>query len=287
LQHGAFPGTAYYSGGHVSIARPCSIVLAVLCAMPLWAGVDEDWKSYYGQALHAAAVKDYPKAEAAYARALHEAEVFGKDDERVASTLQGLATMLRSERKLDEAENAVRRAVTIYSVKPGEQSLEYAQVQFVLAGVLMDRGKYEPALQSIQKVLPLFEQNLGPNAAVMGDATCMQGDAYRLLRMFASAEAPLKRCAQLRNEDGGVGTAEFGEAANSLALVYQHLGKYAEADRYFTYAAKIREQSLGIQSVALAETLEAHAILLHQLGRDADAQKKERMAAAIRRTSKK
>jgi len=129
---------------------------------------------------------------------------------------------------------------------------------------------------------------VGPDDVETADAICMQGDAFRLLKMYASAEAPLKRCADLRVDNNGVGTAEFGEAANSLALVYQHLGQYKEADRYFTYAAKIREIALGIMSPALADTLEAHALLLHQLGRDAEAKQKERMASAIRaRTGKK
>jgi len=262
--------------------RIFTFFLSLACAIPLVAGVDDDWQNLYSQALHAAALKDYPKAETLYGRALHEAEIFGKDDARVASTLQGQAAMLRSEKKLTDAEDAARRAVSIYDVNPGEDSLEYAGVQFALAGVLFDEGKYQPALQSIQKALPVLEEHLGPNAGDVIDATCLQGDTYLSLKLYASAEAPLKRCEELRLGDGGVGTPEFGETANSLALVYEHLGKYTEADRYFTSAAKIREHSLGIQSPELADTLEAHAVLLHQLGRDAEAKDLEKMAATIR-----
>jgi tetratricopeptide (TPR) repeat protein len=146
----------------------------------------------------------------------------------------------------------------------------------------MDEAKYQPALQSILLVLPIFENSLGPNDANTADALCLEGDAYRQVNLFASAEKPLKRCADLRAENGGVATPAFGEAANSLALVYQHLGEYQESDRYFRYAAKIREQTLGIQSPELAETLEAHAVLLRQLGRVDEAKQYEHMAAAIR-----
>jgi tetratricopeptide (TPR) repeat protein len=250
-------------------------------------GVDEDWKLLYGQAVKAVSIKDYAKAEATYDKALREAEVFGKNDIRVASTLQGLATLLQSEKKLAEAEDAASRGVTIYSSNPGDESMEYAQSEFVLAGILIDEGKYQPALQSLEKVLPLFERGKGPNPGSEADATCMLGDVYRLLKSFGSAEPLLKRCAELRLENDGIDTPGFGEAANSLAIVYQHLGKYREADSYFTYAAKIRERTLGIDSLQLAETLEAHAILLHQLGRDADAKKNEKMAAAIRSHSGK
>ena len=162
------------------------------------------------------------------------------------------------------------------------RSLEYGESQSTLAGVLVGEGKYQPALLSIQSALPLLEQRLGPDATIVADAICMQGDVYRALARYADAEGPLRRCAELRADDRGVASPAFGEAANSLAMVYQHLGKYDDADRYFNFAGKIREQSLGIQSLELAETLEAHALLLHRLGRDTEAKQKERLAAAIR-----
>jgi tetratricopeptide (TPR) repeat protein len=271
-----------FRSSQMSCARLLTLVLVFSCAIPLWAGVDDDWKGFYTLALKAVAAKDYARAETMYAKAMHEAEVFGKDDVRVASTSQGLATLLRSEKKLPEAENLARRAVSIYSNNPGEESLEYAEVLWVLAGILMDEGKYQPAIQSVQRVLPLFEQKLAPGSGQVVDATCMQGEAYSKLKMYASAETTLKRCAELRAQEGGVATAEFGETANTLAVVYEHLGKYSDADRYFTFAGKVREQALGIQSLELAETLEEHAVLLHQLGRDAEAKKKEKLAASIR-----
>lgn len=244
--------------------------------------MDDDWSALYSQAQHAVAVKDYARAEAIYNKALHQAELFGKDNVRVASTSQGLGIALRCEKKLSEAEDAIRRAVTIYSSSPGDASIEFAQAQFDLVGVLMDEGKYQPALDSTKRLLPIFDRNFGPDDNKTAAALCMQGDTYRMLKMYASAEGPLRRCAEIQSADGEVGTPQFGEAANSLALVYQHLGKYKDADKYFRYAAAIREHTLGLLSPELADTLEAHAALLRQLGRDAEARQKEKLAAGIR-----
>ena len=258
------------------------VALVLVCALPLLGGADDDWKNMYSLAVSAAAVKDYAKADAIFNRALHDAELFGKDDPRVATTLQGLAGLQRSEKNLPEAEESARRAVSIFANNPGQNSIEFGQGEYTFAAVLMDEGKYQPALDAIRTALPLIEGILGPNDMATADAICMEGDVFRQLKKYASAETPLKRCADMRADSNGVNTAEFGEAANSLAMVYQHLGEYKEADRYFTYAAKIREITLGIMSPALADTLEAHALLLHQLGRDEEAKQKERMAAAIR-----
>ena len=78
--------------------KSLAFIAAVISVMPLWAGVDDDWRDYYSSAIRSAALKDYVKAEGAYGRALHAAEIFGKDDPRVASTLQGLATLQRTEK---------------------------------------------------------------------------------------------------------------------------------------------------------------------------------------------
>jgi tetratricopeptide (TPR) repeat protein len=264
------------------------LVLTVVCALPILGAADDEWRSLYSLAVNAAAVRDYAKADAIFSRALRDAELFGKADPRVGTTLQGLASLQRSEKHLPEAEENARRALSIFSNNPGDGSFEYGQAEFSLAGILMDEGKYQPALDAVRKALPLFDAHMLPNDTVMADAICVEGDALRLLKMYASAEPPLKRCADMRADSNGVNTAEFGDAANSLALVYQNLGEYKEADRYFTYAAKIREITLGITSPALADTLEAHALLLHQLGRNDEAKQKERMAAAIRaRTGRK
>jgi len=263
-------------------------VLTVVCAWPILGAADDEWRNLYSLAINATAVRDYAKADAIFSRALRDAELFGKADPRVGTTLQGLASLQRSEKHLPEAEENARHAVSIFTDNPGDGSIEYGQGEFTLAGILMEEGKYQPALDAIRKALPIIEGSLGPNDIATADAICVEGDAFRLLKMYASAEQPLKRCADMRADSNGVNTAEFGDAANSLALVYQHLGEYKEADRYFTYAAKIREITLGITSPALADTLEAHALLLRQLGRDDEAKQKERMAAAIRaRTGRK
>ena len=258
------------------------IALTLFCALPVLNAADTEWRNLYSLGVNATVLHDFEKADAIFARALRDAELFGKDNPRVGTVLDGMANLQRLEKHLPEAEENARRAVSIFTIKPGETSLEFGQSQFALAGVLMDEGKYQAASDALQKALPLFDALLGPSNTATADAICMQGDVYRLMKLYGSAETPLKRCADLREESNGVNTGEFGEAANSLALVYQHVGEYKEADRYFTFAAKIREVTLGIMSPALADTLEAHALLLHQLGRDSEAKDKERMAASIR-----
>ncbi len=266
----------------VSIPR-FFLLASVLLALPLFGSVDDTWKDLYSQAQRASAIKDYAKSEEIYKKALHEAERFGDNDVRVASTSEGLGVALRYEKKFTEAEAAAQRAVTIYFATTGTDSLEYADAQFDFADILIAEGKLDQALQSLGRLLPVFDRNFGPSDVKTAAALCMQGDAFRTLKRYASAEIPLKRCADIREEDAGVVTPEFGEAANSLAIVYQHLGKYSLADSYFKYPEIILERSPeGILNPQLADALEAHAAVLRQLGREEEAKKKEKLASAIR-----
>ena len=265
-----------------------TLLLTLVAAIPLTAGVEDDYNDAFNQARAAEVQKDYATAEKLYRRALTDAELFGKDDPRVATTAQFLAGVLSKQKRYTEAEDLLTRATQIFSTNPGSGTVDFGRANFDLAGVLMAEGKYDAAVQPLAKALPIFNNLLDPKDSNIADALCLQGDAFRMLKRYGSAESPLKRCADLRSEDGGVNTVEFGDAANSLALVYEHIGKLPQADTYFKFAAKIRENTLGILSPELADTLEAHAALLRQMGRTAEAVQKEKLAATIRaRNAKK
>src|SRR5665213_1465875 len=119
------------------------IALMLVCVLPAPGAVDDEWKNLYSQAVNAAAIRDYAKADAIFSSALRDAELFGKADSRVGTTLQGLANLQLSEKHLPEAEENARRAVSIFLNNPGENSIEYGQSEFTLAAILMDQGQYQ------------------------------------------------------------------------------------------------------------------------------------------------
>jgi hypothetical protein len=71
------------------------------------------WRTQVVQALRAAGVKDYPKAEQAFLKAVLEAGRFGPDDPRLGTTLNSLGLVYRAEKKYGEAERVYRRTLTI------------------------------------------------------------------------------------------------------------------------------------------------------------------------------
>ncbi|HYA18002.1 MAG TPA: tetratricopeptide repeat protein [Bryobacteraceae bacterium] len=256
--------------------------------MPVHAqDVDDLWKSLMARGLNEDNAKDYAKAELTYLQALKEAERFGADDPRVATTETSLGLAYRHQKKFSEAESAYRRALGIIEKTNEPGSIDVADANLNLAAAMVGGGRTAAALPVIQKALDVYESEVGGFHQKTADALCLEGDAYRLQKSYLEAEQPLRRCADIRQSNGGMSDLAFAEALHGLALAYMGSGKYALAEPRFTLAEKIREKNLGITSPLLAETMEDHAALLKKLGRDTEAARLNAMAAAILKTNKK
>jgi tetratricopeptide (TPR) repeat protein len=265
------------------------VLLTLLASAPVVFAqqADDAWKKLFTQGMYATTSKDYAKAEQFLNSALHEAERFGADDLRVGSTQNTLGLVYVAENKYKEAEAAYHKALVVFEKAYGEQSLDVAHVNFNIATVMFDEGQKAEALPYARKAQQVYDGQLGGSSMSTATVLCMEGEAYRAMKDYTQAEGVLRRCADIREADGGVQNADFGDAIFSLAQVYVAEGKYALADSRFKLAEKIRESTLGLTSPQLAQTLEEHAALLKSMGRTKDADKLSALAAAIRRNQSK
>jgi tetratricopeptide (TPR) repeat protein len=248
---------------------------------------EDTWKDLVTQGQHAAAVGEYAKAEPIYLKAVHEAERFGAEDWRVGVTLESLGQVYTAEKKFSEAEGAYRRALGIVVQANGSDTREAANVNFDIANLMFADSRLSEALVYGRKALSSYETSLGGTSLQTAAALCLIGDSLRTMKNFIDAEAPLKRCADIREADGGIDDADLAEALHSLALTYVGDGKYALAEPRFKLAEKIREGKLGLTSPLLARTMEDHAAMLRKLGRTKEAERLMLLSSAIRRNEKK
>jgi tetratricopeptide (TPR) repeat protein len=260
----------------------------ILLSSPAAAQLGDDaWKDLVADGQHAAGSKEFPKAEQLYLKALHEAERFAIDDWRVGATLEGLGQVYRAEKKFTEGESAYKRSRDILSKGNGEDTIEVANLDLDAAALLIDAGRPADALGMARRTLAIYERQLGGTDTRTADALCVLGDSLRMTRSLLEAETALKRCASVRQADGGIDTVEFADALHSLALTYTGEGKYALAEPRFKLAEKIRENKLGLTSPLLAQTFEDHAAVLKSMGRSKEADRLMLLSAAIRRNEKK
>jgi tetratricopeptide (TPR) repeat protein len=247
---------------------------------------EDTWKDLVTQGQHAAANKEYATAEPIFLKAVHEAERFGTDDWRVGVTLESLGQVYTAEKKFTEAEGAYRRALGIVG-KADSDNQGAANIDFDMASLMFAAGRLSEALVFARKALTAYETALGGTSVQTAAALCLVGDSLRTMKNFIDAEAPLKRCADIREADGGIDDAELADALHSLALTYAGEGKYALAEPRFKLTEKIRESKLGLTSPLLARTMEDHAAMLRTLGRTKEAERLMLLSAAIRRNEKK
>ncbi len=184
---------------------------------------DEQWKGLVMQALYAASSNDYAKAEQTFLRAMHEAERFGAEDARVGTTLNSLGLVYRAEKKYADAKSAYRRALAILEKSYGDGSIDVANINFNIATVMFDQNHLQTALPYAQKALISYEALLGGQSLKTAAALCMVGDSFRAVKSYTEAEGPLRRCADIRESDGGLQNPDLAEAQHSLALAL-HLG---------------------------------------------------------------
>jgi tetratricopeptide (TPR) repeat protein len=247
---------------------------------------EDNWKDLVTQGQHAAAGREYAKAEPIFLKAVHEAERFGADDWRVGVTLESLGQVYTAEKKFSEAEDAYRRALGILGKADGSDNEDSANLNFDMANLMFAGSRLSEALVYGRKALSFYEISGGGTSVQTAAALCLIGDSLRTMKNFIDAEAPLKRCADIREADGGIDDADLADALHSLALTYVGEGKYALAEPRFKLAEKIRESKLGLTSPLLAQTMEDHAAMLRTLGRTKEAERLTLLSAAIRRNKK-
>lgn len=248
---------------------------------------DELYRRLFMEGVREAGEKNYAKAEQTLAGALKEAQRFGADDIRVGSAENTIGLVYVAEGKYGEGEAAYRKALGIFETTYGKDSLDVAKVRFNIASVLFNQGHPADALPYIRQALQTYEGQLGGTSVTTASALCLEGDAYRAMKEYSAAEGPLRRCADIRERDGGIQNADLADALYRLALVYAGEGKYGLAEPRIKLAEKIRESMLGLTSPLLAETMEEHAAVLRSMGREKEAEKLTTLAAAIRRSEKK
>ncbi len=233
---------------------------------------------------HQASGKDLSIPEQTFRKAVHEAERFGPDDWRVGISLESLGQIYSREKKYKDAETALRRALAILQSADGDDSIEAANINLDLARMMLASGHPADAILVARQSLSVYERLLGGVDLQTADVACLIGDSLRTMKDFIDAEAPLRRCADIRESAAGIESAELADAVYSLALTYTNERKFHLAEPLFKLAERIREKKLGLTSPLLARTMEDHAALLQAMGRNTEAHRLNLLAEAIRRS---
>lgn len=119
------------------------------------------WERYVKAGIAAHQQGDYKEAVRQTQFALKEAEDFGEEDPRVATTLHNLAEYFRLQDRYDEAESMHKRALTIRVNALGPVHPDVGESLHNLALVHKAQGRYDEAESTFERAIAIDEKALG------------------------------------------------------------------------------------------------------------------------------
>src|SRR6266508_755353 len=212
-------------------------------------------------------MRDYPKAEALFCRALKIAEkALGPDHPDIFAILNNLAELYCSLGDYAKAEPLYARALKIDEKALGPDHPGTARSLNALAGVYLSMGDYAKAEPLFQRALKIREKALGPDHP--DTATDLNNLAllYYSMGDYAKAEPLYERALKIDENALGPDHPDTAPDLSNLAKLYYSLGDYANAEPLLQRSLKIREKVLGPDHPDTATALNNLAGLYYSMG---------------------
>jgi tetratricopeptide (TPR) repeat protein len=213
---------------------------------------------------------DYPRARRAYSDAAVAAEA-GRDDVTAALADCGLVWVI-GERLGKYAEaHEVARAAEAKIERLGHPDVLQAQLDAMVATVLLEEGNYKEAEARSARVLAIREKLLGPDDVAVADALGDLGDVKVQIGAYDEATRLYRRAIAITEKNVGGAHPKAGSLHVNLGAALRSSGHLTEAVAEYKRAHEIVERSLGRDHPMLATVdINYGAVLLEQ-GRAAEA----------------
>ncbi len=165
------------------------LLVGLLC-LALWTTAlaqQTQWEKLNGAGMEAYERDHYAEAEKLWLAALKEAETFGGEDPRLATSLNNLAELYRAQGRYAQAGPRYRRALAIREKALGPEHPQVATSLNNLAELYRVQGKYAQAEPLYQRALAIWQKALGPEHPQV--AMVLENYTVLLHRLNRDAEA--------------------------------------------------------------------------------------------------
>jgi serine/threonine protein kinase/tetratricopeptide (TPR) repeat protein len=255
------------------------VILIIGLAIALYlSGADSTWKKNAEAERKAFREGRYLEAVNYAQAALKEAEAFGAQDSRLATSLHNAGELYTRLERYDEAEKFLQRALSIR--EKVLENAETARTICALARLNHGRGNRDKAERFYRQSLAIREKVLGREHADVAES--LSGLAGVLsLKRIDEAERLARRSISIREKALGENHPDVAESLSRLVEVTLEIGKPSEIESNLRRAILIRETSLGQAHPDLAESLMNLGIFFDKRSQCQDAEAPMRRAIAI------
>lgn len=252
-------------------------LLVIGVAIVLYLGVsDSGWKKSMEDERKAFREGRYLEAVNYAQTALKEAEAFGQQDARLATSLHNAGELYTRLEKYDEAERLLQRALSIRKTEDAET----ARTLCALGRLSYGRGNRDKAESFYRRSLVMREKVLGKDHPDVAET--LSGLALVIsLKEIGRAEDMARRSLGIREKALDANDPAVAESLSTLVEVIIDIGKPSEIESYLQRAMSIRESALGSSHPDFAESLIHKGVFLDKRSQCQDAEGPMRRAIPI------
>ena len=236
----------------------------------------------YAPAMQALYAEKYGLAEKLFAGMLPGVEKEYANDKRLADLLSMLGTSYREERKYEQAEPVLKRAVETYRRISPFDAIGTQRTELNLASSYIAREDYGSAEPYLTDALALSEKTPNQPAYERGNALLDLGFIRLMQGRYPEAEQLLNRSVEaLSSDHTRWAQTDLANAFYRLGGVYAMEGRYPDARQQFLKALEIQKKLLGPNSLEVSHTLEGLGDAAQNQGDYARAESLYKQAIAI------
>ncbi len=179
------------------------------------------WEKANAAGMEAYQQARYGEAKKWWFAALEEAENFGPDDQRLATSLNNLGLLYQTQGKYAQAEPLYKRSLAIWEKGLGSEHPQVAIGLNNLAALYQAQGRYAQAEPFFQRSLAILEKVLGPAHPHVAQGLNNLAALYVDQGKYAQAEPFFQRSLAIREKVLGPEHPHVAQSLNNLAALYR------------------------------------------------------------------
>lgn len=202
----------------------------------------------YRKRLNRGEFQDYQQEQDLGIKYLSKAVELQKElglDQDLATSLNNLALLYRSQGKYSEAEHLYIEALALTRKLLGEEHPDVAQSLNNLAALYFFQGRYSKAEPLYIQALALWRKLLGEENLSVAQSFNNLATLYHYQGRYSEAESFYIQALALTRKLLGEEHLSVALSRRSLALLYDSQGRYSEAEPLYIQALDILERILG------------------------------------------
>jgi tetratricopeptide (TPR) repeat protein len=182
-------------------------------------------------------------------------EEHGRFDARCANITAALGDLYEENGEYAQALRLHRDAVTVFSVKLGDDHRTSLQAKIRLSQVLENAGEYNEAISTYFYVISMTKALKGDKTPEAADIMTKMAGALRRQGNYELAIKTLKRALKVFREVFGDSHAQVSTTVDEIASLYTKIGNFEKASTILEEVVKLKAITTGIGSKEVAASL--------------------------------